>query len=321
MIIPTFFNSYAGMYVAQSFCHSLIAAVIAEQAIRAWKIDNPLVQQRFHLIAVLFPIFSFPLYQFINAGRSSALFRLDALFDVNRWLGWEIGGIVPIGLLFLIMVIATSLVYLFQETIPVLRHTLELRTSEHDGIPCEPMPFIERASRTLSIEPPEILSIDDDEPAIFSTTGQAPVIFVSTGLQKMLSDDQLHAALAHELAHVARSRRPLLITVFILRAFMFFNPIVLVKFRRTVRDEEKICDDIAVSLTGDSRPLAEALGKFYHRPEHPGPLSIEDYSHNLHLESRITRLAQGEPAGAQKNRTVTFALTLLVIAVINYFVV
>jgi len=321
MIIPTFFNSYAGMYVAQSFCHSLIAAVIAEQAIKAWKIDNPLVQQRFHLIAVLFPIFSFPLYQAINSGRSSPVFRLDALFDINRWIGWEVGGVVPIGLLFLIMFIATSLVYLFQETIPVLRHTIDLKSSEHEGTPCEPAPFVEQASRALSIDVPEVYLIDDDEPAIFSTTGQNPVIFVSTGLQAALTDDQFHAALAHELAHIARSRRPLLITVFILRAAMFFNPVVLVKFRRTVRDEEKICDDIAVSLTRNPTALAEALGKFYHHPDAPAPLSIEDYSHNLHLESRIRRLEQGAASVPPKKGIATFTITLLVIAVLNYFIV
>jgi Zn-dependent protease with chaperone function len=330
MSISTFFNSYAGMYVAQSFCHSLLAAVITERAMKAWKIGNPVAQQRYHLIAVLFPVFSFPLYQLIGAGRSSARFRLEALFDVNRWLNWEIAGIVPIGLLFLTVLIATSLVFLFQETIPVLKHTLESGNAEHDGVQGEPEPFVERSSRALSIEPPEVLIIDDDEPVLFSTTGRSPVIFISAGLKQSLTEDQLHAAFAHELAHIARSRRPLLITVFVLRAVLFFNPVVLVKFRRAVRDEEIICDDIAVSLTGNPKALAGALGKFYHKPEAvratdgrelpAAPLPLEDYSHNLHLESRIARLEHGAPR-APESGTVIFAITLLVIAVLNYFVV
>jgi hypothetical protein len=150
MIISTFVNSYAGMYVAQSFCHSLIAAVITARAVKAWKIDDPAAQQRFHLIAVIFPIFSFPLYQAINANRSSAQFRLDALFDVNRWLNWEIWGVVPLGLLFLVILIATSLVFLFQETIPVVKHTLESRNAEHDGTQRGSEPFVETASKALS---------------------------------------------------------------------------------------------------------------------------------------------------------------------------
>jgi beta-lactamase regulating signal transducer with metallopeptidase domain len=321
MMISTFFNSFAGMYMAQSFCHSLIAAIIAERAIKAWKIDNPLTQQRFHLIAVLFPIFSFPFYQLINSNRSRLLFRLDALFDINRWLNWEIWGTVPIGLLFLIMLIATSLVFLFQETIPVVRHTLESRNAEYEGTPGNgPSAFIDQASRALSIEPPEVLILDDDEAVLFSSTGQKPVIFISSGLMNKLTPDQLHAACAHEIAHVARSKRPLLFIVFVLRAVMFFNPIVLVKFRRTVRDEEKICDDIAVSLTHDPKALAEALAKFYHDPGAAAPLPLDEYSHNLHLESRILRLEHVNP-NATRSGVTAFVITLLVIAVVNYFVV
>jgi Zn-dependent protease with chaperone function len=330
MSISTFFNSYAGMYVAQSFCHSLVAAVVTERAVKAWKIDDPAAQQRFHLIAVIFPIFSFPLYQAINAERSSALFRLDALFDVNRWLNWEIWGVVPLGLLFLVMLIATSLVFLFQETIPVVRHTLESGNAEHEGTPCAPEPFVEKASKALSLETPAVLVLDEDEPVLFSSTGRDPVIFISSGLRETLTENELHGAFAHELAHIARSRRPLLITAFIFRAVLFFNPAVLVKFRRAVRDEEKICDDIAVSLTGDPKALAAALEKFYHKPEAlletggrkqpEAQLPLEEYGHNLHLRSRIARLEQGT-TGSRARGTVPFAITLLVVIVLNYFVV
>ena len=328
MSISSFFNSYAGMYVAQSCCHSLLAALITERAVKAWKIDSPATQQRFHLIAVIFPIFSFPFYQLLGAGRSSAQFRLGALFDVNRWLNWEIGGLVPIGFLFLAVVIATSLVFLFQETIPVIKHTLESRNAEHEGAQSAPEPFVEKASQALSLETPEVLVLDDDGPVIFSTTGQDPLIVISSGLRETLTEDELHAAYAHELAHIARSRRPLLIAAFILRAFMFFNPAVLVKFRRAVRDEEKVCDDVAVSLTRDPKALARALEKFYYRPEEsagPDPqkhqaIPLEEYSHNLHLASRIKRLERGA-AGASEGGWFAFAITLLVITVLNYFVV
>ncbi len=330
MSISTFFNSYAGMYVAQSFCHSLVAAVITERAVKAWKIEDPMMQQRFHLIAVIFPIFSFPLYQAINAARSSAQFRLDTLFDVNRWLNWEIWGVVPLGLLFLVMLIATSLVFLFQETIPVVKHMLESGTAEHEGTPCEPEPFVEKASKALSMETPAVLVLDEDEPVLFSSTGRDPVIFMSAGLRGTLTEDQLHGAFAHELAHIARSRRPLLIVAFILRAILFFNPAVLVKFRRAVRDEEKICDDIAVSLTNDPKALADALGKFYHTPEGlPGTdgqkapeaqVPLEEYSYNLLLKSRIARLEHVIP-GARKRGMGPFTITLLVIIILNYFVV
>ena len=153
---------------------------------------------------------------------------------------------------------------------------------------------------------------------------------MSSGLSKALDQEQMEAALAHELAHIARSRRPLLIMAFILRIIMFFNPVVMVKFRRAIRDEEKICDDIAVSLTRDPAALAGALKVFYHKigeaPEQESstrsPLkgSIEEYSHNLLLESRIQRLESGS-MDTSRAWGLPFIVTLLTIMALNYFIV
>ncbi len=317
------------MYVAQSFCHSIIASVIMDQALRAWKIDDPLIRQRFRLTVVLFPIFSFPLYQLINPDRGSVLFRLDALFDVNRWLNVELWGVIPLSLLFLLVLAVTSLVFLFQEMIPVVRHTLDSRAMEHEGTRCGSDPFLETASHALSIKTPEVFSLDDDELIIFSTTGKNPVIFISTGLTRALTPDEMQAALAHEIAHIARSRRPLLLAAFFLRMILFFNPVALVEFRRVVRNEEKICDDIAVSLTHRPDALAEALKKFYTVREAPEPdvrqplfrpVNIEEYSYNIQLDSRITRLDQhslDKPSG----RWFLLIIAFLIVAGINYFVV
>lgn len=330
MSISTFFNSFAGMYVAQSFCHSIIVAVIADQALKAWRIEAPEVRQRFRLIAIIFPIVSFPLYQFINPDRSSALFRLGSLFDINRWLSMEILGLIPVSLLFLLLLGFTALVFFFQEMFPVLMHSLESKQVEHEGTHLDADPFIEEASRLLSIKRPDVVLIDDDEPLLFSSTGKDPVIFTSTGLSRALTPEQMQAALAHEIAHIARSRRPLLIAVFILRIIMFFNPVVLIKFRRAVKDEEKICDDIAVSLTHNPAALAEALKKFIHKKDEvPEPgirklstpnVSLEEHSHNLHLESRIRRLESGS-INARKGWGVPFTLTLLAVVALNYFIV
>ncbi len=329
MNLSLFFNSYAGMYVTQSFCHSVIASIIADQAVKAWKIDDPVIRQRFRLIVVLFPIISFPLYQILNPGRSSVLFRLSALFDVNRWLNMEIWGTIPFGILFLIVLAITSLIFLFQEMIPVLKHTLESKHAVHDGAQAHADPFIEHASDALSIETPGMLIVDDDEPVILSTTGKNPAILISTGLSKTLTPDEMHAALAHEIAHIARSRRPVLPIVFLLRMVMFFNPIVLVEFRRVVRNEEKICDDIAISITHRPEVLAEALKKFYAVRDTPEPdaeqsmftpVRLEEHSYNMQLDTRITRLEQNSPRDSS-GRWLPFIIVVLIIACISYFVV
>ena len=330
MNLSTFFNSVVGMYLVQSFCHSVVAAMITDRALKAWRIFDPLVRQRFRLIVILFPIISFPCYQLINPARSSALFRLDSLFDMNRWLFLNIWGGTPLSVLLVFLFVLTSVVFLVQEMLPILRHTLDSGLPERDCPRLDAGPFIDEASRTLRIRKPEVFLVDDDNPVLFSTTGKDAVIYLSTSLSEALTTEQREAALAHELAHIARNRRPLLIAVFLLRIIMFFNPIALVKFRRAVRDEEKICDDIAVSLTGNAAALAATLKLFHHKPDEalsadPPKLatlnvSLEEYSHNLHLDDRIRRLESGN-TGRMKHWGLPFAMTLLTVAALNYFIV
>ena len=87
-----FLFTYAGMYLAQSLCHSAVAAAVADSSLLAWRIMDPRVKQRFRLIVIVAPVVSFPLYQLINPGRGSIFFRLNALFDVNRWFFLEVFG-------------------------------------------------------------------------------------------------------------------------------------------------------------------------------------------------------------------------------------
>jgi hypothetical protein len=330
MRISTFLNSYAGMYVVQAFCHSLIAAVVIDRALRAWKISDPVIRQRFSLAVILFPIISFPLYQALNPGRSSVLFRLNALFDSNRWLDMELWDTIPLSLLFLLMLIITSLIFLFQEMVPVLRHTLESNHPPQEHVHAEAHPFLEKASHALKIVTPEVYVVDDDELFIFTATGKNPAVIVSSKLTSTLTTEQMQAALAHELAHIARSRRPVLLAIFFMRMLMFFNPVVLLEFRRAVRNEEKVCDDIAVSLTNQPQALAETLKMFYAIPEtpesdvekkkHMRTIHLEEYSHNIQIGDRIARLERNTTRNTG-TWLFPFIISCIIIAVINYFIV
>jgi len=121
-----------------------------------------------------------------------------------------------------------------------------------------------------------------------------------------------------------------MVIVFLLRIAMFFNPIVLLEFRRSVQDDEKICDEMAVSLTGKPLVLAGTLRKLYlsqgdgGSDEAPGDASVtgklEEYSHKLNIESRIGRLEKGYAPDAGGD-WLAFAAVLLAIVVVNYYVV
>jgi beta-lactamase regulating signal transducer with metallopeptidase domain len=329
MNLYNFFNSYAGMYVTQAFCHSIIASVISDQALRAWNISDPDVRQRFRLIVVLLPVFSFPLYQAFHPSRGSLQFRLEALFDSSRWMHLEIW-VVPAGAFFLALLAITSLIFVFQEMLPIVLNTWQSKGVEQEGRLREPDPFIESSAQALSITAPDIIVLDDEDLVIYSATGRKPAIFVSEGLLNTLAPDELRAALAHELGHIARSRRPVLVLVFVFRAIMFFNPVSLVEFRRTVRNEEKICDDIAVSLTSRPEALAAALKHFFPQPAPVEATAagkdlikaapLEDFSHKMQLESRIERL-KAVSSAKRGGHGILLSAVILIIMVINYFVV
>lgn len=330
MNLSGFFNTYPGMYLAQSFFHSLIAALIVEGALRAWKIRDPLVRQRFGLVVILFPIFSFPAYQLLNPGRVSPAFRVGALFDSTRWLGLELPGGVPVGLFFVLMLLVTALVFAFQEMAPVLRHSME--SEEEAPEAGEPGPeeeaALRRALEALETETP-VHILDDGDLVLFSTTGREPAVYVSSGLVAALSEGELRAAVAHELAHIKRSRRPLLVALFVFRVLMFFNPVVLVAFRRIVQQEEKICDDQAIDITRDPGGLLGVLRKFREQREDPPPesrrlsgvrASLEQYSHDLLLAERIQRL-EHSPRSSRGGHWGAFVLALAAVTGVNYFVV
>lgn len=327
--MTSFFNSYLGMYIAQSFMHSLIAAVIVDRAIHLWGITNPVIRQRLCLITILFPIFSFPVYQLLNPDRGSIYFRLGSIFDINRWLSLELWGIIPLSLFFMVILIATTAVFFFQEMIPIVKHAFESKNYKHEILETSSNSFINKMAEEIAGEKTDVFILDDEEPLLYSVTSGKSAVFLSTGLINTLNAEQIKAAVAHEIAHIQRNKRPLLIVVFFFRVLMFFNPVVLLEFRRIVQEEEKICDDIAISITGAPHALAETLKKFYHKTKEPDAdmkkllalgATVEDYSHNLLLKSRIKRLEQWQ-SNNPEGGWLKFFITLAVIAAINYFVV
>jgi Zn-dependent protease with chaperone function len=330
MNISTFFYSYPGMYIAQSVLHSFITALLVDAAIHAWKIENPVERQRFRLLIIILPIISFPLYQLLNPQRGSLVFRMDALFDVTRWLNLEIWRGITVGMLFIVFLAFTTLIFIVQEMIPVIKHALASRRTEAAGEKPAPDSIVSTALAKLPDPKPEVFVIQDDDLVSFVTTGKRPAIFLSSGTIESLTEEELQTALAHEMAHIERNKRPLLIVTFLLRVVQFFNPIALVEFRRIVQEEENICDDVAVTLTGKSQALADTLRKF-HGPvdddtteldgiDAPLKDRLEDFSHSMIIESRIMRL-EGNPLPRLTRDRFAFLLTSVVIVIINYTIV
>lgn len=331
MSLSGFFHSWPGLYMAQAFFHSLVASVIAEIAIKAWGVRDPAVRQRVFLVPIVAPVFLFPLFQRFSPERGSMYFRLGTVFESGRWLEIEILGTHPVMGGLVVVFTITSLVFLFQELIPILRHSFESGKPEKTvgEVDCLEDPAIRTAMETLPVAP-AVLVVENDDFLIYSTTGNSAAVYVSSSLVSTLTEVELRSAVAHEISHLVRSRHPMLVGAYLLRVLMFFNPVVLMEFRRAAQEEEKVCDEFAVSITRNRSALVQALRKLYLPPEEPPPpggrrtrktaREIEERSHRLNIESRISRLESGEdhdPGIRWLVPTAVAAATVLV----NYFIV
>jgi Zn-dependent protease with chaperone function len=323
------------MYVVQTFLHSFIAILIIERAMKIWRIRNPLTQFRYRIMTLILPVFMLPFYQLINFERSSFFFRQEkALLSMNRWLSIEIWNVIPLSTLFMLLLAGTSLVFFLQEMLPVIRDVLARKgNNTYDTVDPdrEISDLVRKMSDKLGIEPPPVSVIEDSHPFIFTSGSKNHFVILTSGLIEVLDREQLKSALAHELAHIARLSNATKWIIFIIRVMMFFNPIVLIVFRRVVQDDEHICDDITVSLTGEPAVLASTLKVFYSSQSEIYSASfggitalkegMENYSHNLLLKERIARLEGGKGYEDKEFEWGKFVMTITVVAVINYFVV
>jgi len=330
MTLSDLLLSLPGRYVVQSVSHSLTAAIVVESALRAWRVRRAIVQQRLRTLVVLLPIFAFPAYQLVDPDRGTMSSRLHALLNTDAWLYLELGWGVRIYTLFFLLLVVTAAVFVVQELIPIVQHARGSGAVGYPRLPTAEGAFMTDALRAVPGHKPEIAVLDVDDPLIFSTTGSRATIYLSRGIREMLTSDQLEAAIAHELAHTRRSRRPTLVMLFLFRVLMFFNPVTLVAFRRIVHGEENICDDVAVSWTHNPDELAVTLQRLYHTHEVPKAFHIrrlsnlrsglEEYSHSVHIAERIKRLRH--VYGAREEGWIfVFAVVVVTIMSINYYVV
>jgi Zn-dependent protease with chaperone function len=322
-------SSYWGMYAVQTVLHSLIASVLVECAFMAWDIKAPSVKQRFRFMVILLPLLSFPVYQWMSPRRGDAYFRLESLADSNKWFYLGPWNTSPFAALFIILLAISSLIFIVQELLPIVfqmreqtrmndepvADALENGMARKVSLAVEGLPFDERSVEILN----------DDDLVLFSDTGLNPRIYVSTGLIATFTIEHLQAALAHEIGHIQRTRKPVLIFAYILRMLMFYNPVIMIEFRKMAQEEENVCDDIAVALTGKPEALSEAVDLFRSTAEEHGPgasgiaSSLEQYSHNVLLKNRVLRI--GQPREDDSPWRVPYFVTMALIVSINYFVV
>lgn len=86
-----------------------------------------------------------------------------------------------------------------------------------------------------------------------------PIVLLSALALTGLSEDQLRAVIAHELAHVRRLDAFVNLFQIWVETLLFYHPAMWWLNRRIRAERELCCDEIAVSLTGDRMDYARAL--------------------------------------------------------------
>jgi len=120
-----------------------------------------------------------------------------------------------------------------------------------------------------------------------------PMILLPFGLLGSIPVDQVEAIIAHEIAHI--KRYDILINLFqsVAEIVFFFNPAVWYISHKIKMERENACDDMAISLCGDSVLYAKALANAESFKESNEPLfAIPLFKNQNQLLRRIKRMLQ-----------------------------
>jgi Zn-dependent protease with chaperone function len=330
MFLSDFLVTLPGRYLVESLWHSLTAVIVVESALRAWRFHQPVIQQRFRILVILLPVVAFPAYQLLDPTRGTMSSRIHGLLNTDGWLYLEpVPGLPGYTFLFLLVAV-TAAISAIQELVPIVRNLRGSHVRRYRRHAAREDEVIGNVLQGIPVTKPRIVRLDLDEPLIFSTTRAGATIYVSRGAQAALQHDELEAAIAHELAHIRRSRNATLVLLFLLRMMMFFNPVILVVFRKIVHAEEDICDDVAISWTRKPEALAAALQRLLENQFAPDEFhvdklsdlrsALEEHSHKLHIVARIQRL-RDEHCDREEGWQWVLAIAALTIVVINYYVI
>jgi len=252
--------------LAQAILHTLVASLFVEGLVRSWRVRDPGQRIALRLTALGYPLVLFPALVLLFPLRQDDAFRDQlAIFAGRRWedvrfLGvglfqWWTGAFSALGATLLLV-----------DLVPFLwrRRTGGLAPAALDPASARALDAALRPlAAALGIAAPRVVFLDRDGPVLFCTGVRAPAIVISRGALRLLDPAELRAALAHELAHVARRDPAASWGVLVARGLMFFNPAFQVVSRALARDAERLADERAAALAGDRLALASGLLKLH----------------------------------------------------------
>jgi Zn-dependent protease with chaperone function len=259
-------------YFGQAILHAIIAAGVIEALLRVWRIEPPGARLAFRLLALALPLIELPIFAMFASTRSDPWFAEHwALFSLAEWHELRLSGIgLDVVALAALALLGLSLYLL--DFLPALGTWLVDRALPQDDEPAVRSRIssdIDRISLQLGQKAPLLRLVRSSMPVLLCAGLTQPRLVVSTGAAAALNNQEMRAALAHELTH-ARYRDPLLgWLLVVMRTIFFFSPASQIVARAAVEEVERRADDSAVRLTGDPLGMAGALVRLF-AAEHAG---------------------------------------------------
>jgi beta-lactamase regulating signal transducer with metallopeptidase domain len=139
-----------------------------------------------------------------------------------------------------------------------------------------------------------------------------PVILLPATALTGLSEEQLRALLAHELAHIRRHDYLVNIGQSVIETVLFYHPAVWWLSSRVRQEREHCCDDVAVSVTGSHVDYARALATMetLRRPAAPAMAA-----NGKPLLRRVRRVLTGSERPSRRPMAAGIICALIVAAI------
>ena len=136
-----------------------------------------------------------------------------------------------------------------------------------------------------------------------------PVVLLPVAAMAGLTPEQVHAILAHELAHVRRHDAAANLLQAVAETLLFYHPAVWWVSSRIRTEREHCCDDVALEVSGDALGYASALAELESR--RAGEPALVLAATGGSLVERVRRVL-GTPAArpARGGATITVVLVL-----------
>jgi Zn-dependent protease with chaperone function len=250
-------------YVGLAILHGCVAAAFVEALLQVWRVHAPGQRIALRFLALAAPIVLPGLLALVAPSRGTAVFAIRwALFSGARWDVVQVAGS---GLAQLATTVLAGIgVLLFlRDGLPFLTDRIR-RENDEEQAPAS-HPARPRVAALLAglpaaglATPPDVRVLSTPDAVLFASGLGRPALTISTGTCDRLDDDELRAAIAHELEHLRRRDPALGWVLLVMRALQCFSPAAQIVGRQIVQEIERRSDH-HVAERGMAPALARAI--------------------------------------------------------------